>query len=67
MSRPFSFVTMTRPNPDLDRPLELLAQSMRAGGFAQRELSTGTWSGGVVLAQEDFASPFPTHSQRVEP
>lgn len=63
MFRPLSFVTIVWANSDVDRPLELLAQSIKDGRFVQRELSTATWSGRVFLAQEDFASPSPTQSQ----
>ena len=63
MFRPLSFVTIVWANSEVDRPLELLAQSVRGGRFAKRELSTDTWSGRVLLAQEDFASPSPTQNQ----
>ncbi|MCK9908001.1 LssY C-terminal domain-containing protein [Microbacteriaceae bacterium K1510] len=62
MFRPLSFVTIVWTNSDVDRPLELLAQSLRSGRLVRRELSTDTWSGRVLLAREDLVSPSPTQS-----
>lgn len=67
MLRPLSFVTIVWANSEVDRPLELLAQSVRGGRLAQRELSRHAWSGRVLLAQEDYAGLSPMQSNPEKP
>ncbi len=66
ISRPLSFVTIARTNPDVRRPLEVVTQSIKGGRLAQRGFSTEKWDGRVLLAQESFASLSPAQSQRME-
>lgn len=66
ISRPLSFVTIAQTNLDVSRPFELLAQSMKGGRLATRDVRSGRWDGRVLLAQESVASLFPAQNQEVE-
>lgn len=66
ISRPLSFVSIAQTNPEVRRPLEILAQSLKGGRYAQRGLSTERWDGRVLLAQENFVSPSAAQNQRVK-
>ncbi|MDE2326397.1 MAG: hypothetical protein KGK13_00910, partial [Rhodospirillales bacterium] len=66
ISRPLSFVTIAQTNLGVSRPFELLAQSMKGGRLATRDVQSGRWDGRVLLAQESVANLFPAQNQKVE-
>ena len=65
ISRPLSFVTVTRTTPDIGRLLELLTQSVEGGRLVQRGITTPHWDGRVLLARQASANPSPDASSMV--